>query len=177
MTNCFPFPNQNKPENIDLGKIFDRIRFSSHRFDSDLEKYQADIIRSLRRVNSDYLQVGFYDNSFNRSLAQSMVPYQSSIVEESVALVYGLDRYSIDFDKFVFRCFRSRIGFTRFHQFESVSFNTGRIGKFEKRRIFFTWKVKRKNPIERRRRLLIFQCASSEFEFRKFIRTITGDFS
>lgn len=55
----------------------------------DLEQYQSDIIRSLRRVNSDYLQVGFYDSSFNRVLAQSMVPYQLSGVEESVALVYG----------------------------------------------------------------------------------------
>jgi translation initiation factor 3 subunit H len=72
ITNCFPFPNQNKPENMDL----------------DLEHYQAEIIRNLRRVNSDYLQVGFYDSSFNRSLAQSMVPYQLSGVEESVALVY-----------------------------------------------------------------------------------------
>lgn len=72
ITNCFPFPNQNKPENLDL----------------DVEQYQSDIIRSLRRVNSDYLQVGFYDSSFNRSLAQSMVPYQLSGVEESVALVY-----------------------------------------------------------------------------------------
>jgi len=72
ITNCFPFPNQNKPENIDL----------------DFEQYQTDIIRNLRRVNSDYLQVGFYDSSFNRSLAQSMVPYQLSGVEESVALVY-----------------------------------------------------------------------------------------
>ncbi|CAF3232428.1 unnamed protein product [Rotaria socialis] len=72
ITNCFPFPNQNKPENVDL----------------DLEQYQADIIRSLRRVNSDYLQVGFYDSSFNRSLALCMVPHQLSGVEESVALVY-----------------------------------------------------------------------------------------
>jgi len=72
VTNCFPFPNQNKPENIDL----------------DFEQYQTDIIRNLRRVNSDYLQVGFYDSSFNRSLAQSMVPYQLSGVEESIALVY-----------------------------------------------------------------------------------------
>jgi hypothetical protein len=55
----------------------------------DLEQYQADIIRNLRRVNSDYLQVGFYDSSFNRSLAQSMVPYQLSGVEESIALIYG----------------------------------------------------------------------------------------
>jgi len=72
ITNCFPFPNQNKPENSDL----------------DFEQYQTDIIRNLRRVNSDYLQVGFYDSSFNRSLAQSMVPYQLSGVEESIALVY-----------------------------------------------------------------------------------------
>jgi translation initiation factor 3 subunit H len=72
VTNCFPFPNQNKPENLDL----------------DFEQYQTDIIRNLRRVNSDYLQVGFYDSSFNRSLAQSMVPYQLSGVEESIALVY-----------------------------------------------------------------------------------------
>lgn len=55
----------------------------------DFEQYQTDIIRNLRRVNSDYLQVGFYDNSFNRSLAQSMVPYQLSGVEESIALIYG----------------------------------------------------------------------------------------
>ncbi|CAF0729824.1 unnamed protein product [Rotaria sordida] len=72
ITNCFPFPNQNKPENLDL----------------DFEQYQADIIRNLRRVNSDYLQVGFYDSSFNRLLVQSMVPYQLSGVEESIALVY-----------------------------------------------------------------------------------------
>jgi len=72
VTNCFPFPNQNKPENADL----------------DLEQYQKDIMRSLRRVNSDYLQVGFYDSSYNRSLAQYMVSYQLSGVEESVALVY-----------------------------------------------------------------------------------------
>lgn len=72
ITNCFPFPNDNKPENLDL----------------DLEQYQSDFIRNLRRVNSDYLQVGFYDSSFNRSLPQAMVSYQLSIVEESVALVY-----------------------------------------------------------------------------------------
>ncbi|CAF0812568.1 unnamed protein product [Didymodactylos carnosus] len=73
ITNCFPFPNQNKPENIDLG---------------NLEQFQADIIRSLRRVNSDYLQVGFYDSCFNRSLVQAMIVYQQSGVEESIALVY-----------------------------------------------------------------------------------------
>ncbi|CAF3873924.1 unnamed protein product [Rotaria sp. Silwood2] len=72
VTNCFPFPNQNKPENLDL----------------DFEQYQSDIVKNFRRVNSDYLQVGFYDSSFNRSLAQSMVPYQLSGVEESIALVY-----------------------------------------------------------------------------------------
>ncbi len=59
------------------------------KFILDFEQYQSDIIRNLRRVNSDYLQVGFYDSSFNRSLAQSMVPYQLSGVEESIALVYG----------------------------------------------------------------------------------------
>lgn len=72
VTNCFPFPNTNKPENLDL----------------DVKKYQLDIIKSLRRVNSDYLEVGFYDASFNRSLAQSMVPYQLTVAEESIALVY-----------------------------------------------------------------------------------------
>lgn len=72
VTNCFPFPNQKKPENMDL----------------DLEQYQSDIIRSLRRVNSDYLQVGFYDSSFNPSIAQAMVQYQTVGVEESIALVY-----------------------------------------------------------------------------------------
>jgi len=90
VTNCFPFPNQNKPENMDLGKDIFINNFISYRFLSlDLEQYQADIVRNLRRVNSDYLQVGFYDSSFNRSLAQSMVPYQLSIVEESIALIYG----------------------------------------------------------------------------------------
>jgi len=49
-------------------------------------------MRSLRRVNSDYLQVGFYDSSYNRSLAQYMVSYQLSGVEESVALVYGTSK-------------------------------------------------------------------------------------
>ena len=63
-------------------------------FSLDFDHYQTEIIRSLRRVNSDYLQVGFYDSSFNRSLAQSMVPYQLSGVEESIALVYG--KSSID---------------------------------------------------------------------------------
>jgi len=63
--------------------------FLSRNISLDFEHYQAEIIRNLRRVNSDYLQVGFYDSSFNRSLAQSMVPYQLSGVEESVALVYG----------------------------------------------------------------------------------------
>ncbi|CAF1392382.1 unnamed protein product [Adineta ricciae] len=72
VTNCFAFPNQNKPENIDL----------------DLDQYQKDIIRNLRRVNSDYLLVGFYDSSFNPSIAQAMVEYQLSSVEESIALVY-----------------------------------------------------------------------------------------
>jgi len=72
VTNCFPLPNQNKPENLDL----------------DFGQYQRGFIKTLRRVNYDYLQVGFYDSSFNRSLAQSMVPYQLSEVEESIALVY-----------------------------------------------------------------------------------------
>ena len=89
ITNCFPFPNQNKPENIDLGKILSRQSPMTSCSSLDVEQYQADIIRNLRRVNSDYLQVGFYDSSFNRSLAQSMVPHQLSGVEESVALVYG----------------------------------------------------------------------------------------
>jgi hypothetical protein len=89
ITNCFPFPNPNKPENIDLGKFQLNISFLFINISLDLEQYQGDIIRNLRRVNSDYLQVGFYESSFTRSLAQSMVPYQLSIVEESVALVYG----------------------------------------------------------------------------------------
>lgn len=63
----------------------------------DLEQYQSDIIRSLRRVNSDYLQVGFYDSSFNPSIAQAMVQYQTVGAEESIALVYGtLIRLIID---------------------------------------------------------------------------------
>ncbi len=89
VTNCFPFPNPNKPENIDLGRIKIVCLVLFINIYLDLEQYQADIMRNLRRVNSDYLQVGFYDSSFNRSLIQSMVPYQMSIVEESIALVYG----------------------------------------------------------------------------------------
>lgn len=101
MTNCFPFPNTNKPENLDLGSS-KSIRFVSKRKDFfclDFGKYQSDIIKSLRRVNSDYLEVGFYDASFNRSLAQSMVPYQSMVAEESIALVYGLDERKIRLNK------------------------------------------------------------------------------
>ena len=106
VTNCFPFPNQNKPENSDLGKYSRDISLLFLKISSDFEQYQTDIIRNLRRVNSDYLQVGFYDSSFNRSLAQSMVPYQLSGVEESIALVYGKSSMMIldtrkDFSGFV----------------------------------------------------------------------------
>ena len=55
----------------------------------DFEQYQTEIMRNLRRVNSDYLQVGFYDSSFNRSFIQAMVPYQLFGVEGSIGLIYG----------------------------------------------------------------------------------------
>ena len=125
VTNCFPFPNLHKPENTDLGKFpFVDIAFSME-ISLDLEQYQTDIIRNLRRVNSDYLQVGFYDSSFNRSLAQSMVSYQLSGVEESIALVYGkFSKKKKQSIVHVFRFRRSSIGCPRLHRFESISFNT-----------------------------------------------------
>uniref|UniRef100_A0A2P2HXY0 Eukaryotic translation initiation factor 3 subunit H n=2 Tax=Hirondellea gigas TaxID=1518452 RepID=A0A2P2HXY0_9CRUS len=72
ITNCFPFPT-----NAD---------------DLDVEEYQLDMMRHLRKVNVDHLSVGWYQSSqlgnfVTRHLMDSQFSYQASI-EESVVLIY-----------------------------------------------------------------------------------------
>lgn len=72
VTNCFPFP--------------------SHADDLDVEEYQLDMMRHLRKVNVDHLSVGWYQSSqlgnfVTKPLLESQFSYQTSI-EESVVIVY-----------------------------------------------------------------------------------------
>lgn len=72
ITNCFPFP--------------------SHADDLDVEDYQLDMMRHLRKVNVDHLSVGWYQSSHlgnfvTKPLLDSQFSYQTSI-EESVVIVY-----------------------------------------------------------------------------------------
>ncbi|KAA0198942.1 hypothetical protein HAZT_HAZT005927 [Hyalella azteca] len=72
VTNCFPFP--------------------THAEDLDVEEYQLEMMRHLRKVNVDHLSVGWYQSSqlgnfVTKHLMESQFSYQSSI-EESVVIVY-----------------------------------------------------------------------------------------
>jgi len=74
ITNCFPFP-----------RISDNTDF-------DEAQYQMDMMRSLRHVNIDHLQVGWYQSSIhgnfiNKAFLDSQFSYQSAI-EESIVLMY-----------------------------------------------------------------------------------------
>lgn len=96
-----------------------------------MEKYQTDIIRNFRRVNSDYLEVGFYDCGFNRSMAQSMAQYQLSGVEESIALIYGNSPVRPTVLTANLPLSRSSIGYARLHQLESLPSDAGGAGESE----------------------------------------------
>jgi len=73
ITNCFPFPR-----NVD---------------DFDIEEdYQLEMMRHQRKINVDYLSVGWYQSSqlgnfVSRNLLDTQFSYQSSI-EESVVIIY-----------------------------------------------------------------------------------------
>ncbi|KAF2363642.1 JAB1/MPN/MOV34 metalloenzyme domain [Trinorchestia longiramus] len=72
VTNCFPFP--------------------THAEDFDVEQYQLEMMRHLRKVNVDHLSVGWYQSSqlgnfVTKHLMESQFSYQTSI-EESVVIIY-----------------------------------------------------------------------------------------
>ena len=72
ITNCFQFPTDEE---------------------ADVNDYQKEMIKKLRKINVDQLPVGFYQSSvygffITRELVEDMHVYQSS-VEESVCLIYG----------------------------------------------------------------------------------------
>jgi len=73
ITNCFPFPRNSD--------------------DMDMEEdYQLEMMRHQRKVNVDYLSVGWYQSSqlgnfVSRTLLDTQFSYQSSI-EESVVIIY-----------------------------------------------------------------------------------------
>lgn len=76
ITNCFPFPSTRAGEDDDEDDV----------------NYQMEMMRRLRAVNVDHLQVGWYQSTYlgsfvNRTLLDSQFSYQSSI-EESVVLIY-----------------------------------------------------------------------------------------
>lgn len=57
------------------------------------DEYQIQILSSLRKVNADYHQVGWYQSAYlgthlNRELLESHVDYQTAI-HESIVLIYG----------------------------------------------------------------------------------------
>lgn len=58
-----------------------------------IEKYQLDMMKSLRQVNVDHYHVGWYQSSdvgnfLSLPLLESQFHYQTSI-EESVVLIFG----------------------------------------------------------------------------------------
>lgn len=58
-----------------------------------LVHYQVEMLRYLRHINVDYLQVGFYVSTYlgsfiNRVTVESQFNYQQ-VIEESVFLIYG----------------------------------------------------------------------------------------
>lgn len=58
-----------------------------------LEKYQLDMMKSLRQVNVDHYHVGWYQSSdvgnfLSLPLLESQFHYQTSI-EESIVLIFG----------------------------------------------------------------------------------------
>lgn len=74
ITNCFPFPSRG--DDGDNG-----------------DKFQIEMLRCLREVNVDHLQVGWYTSTFlgtymDESLIANQYGFQNEI-EESVALIYG----------------------------------------------------------------------------------------
>lgn len=74
ITNCFPFPNRSTMD------------------DGDADNFQMEMLRCLREVNVDHLQVGWYTSTYlgaymTESMIQPQFEFQSQI-EESIALVY-----------------------------------------------------------------------------------------
>lgn len=56
-------------------------------------EYQVNVLRKLRAINVDYLQVGWYQSTYlgshiSREFIDSHVRYQQAI-EESVVIIYG----------------------------------------------------------------------------------------
>lgn len=78
ITHCFPFPRVNEEE-TDESRVQDT-------------QYQMVMMRCLREVNVDHLQVGWYQSAtlgsyFNEALVQQQYEHQKQI-EESVVLIY-----------------------------------------------------------------------------------------
>lgn len=78
VTNCFPFPRSVEDEGEESGP-------------QDTQ-YQVDMMRCLREVNVDHLQVGLYHSAsmgayFSEELVQTQFEHQNEI-EESVVLIY-----------------------------------------------------------------------------------------
>lgn len=76
ITNCFPFPQRSVGEEQD----------------GNGEQFQMEMLRCLREVNVDHLQVGWYTSTYlgtyiSEALIQPQFDFQSQI-EESIALVY-----------------------------------------------------------------------------------------
>lgn len=56
-------------------------------------EYQVNVLKKLRAINVDYLQVGWYQSTYlgshiSREFIDSHVRYQQAI-EESVVIIYG----------------------------------------------------------------------------------------
>uniref|UniRef100_A0A9L0TIV4 Eukaryotic translation initiation factor 3 subunit H n=1 Tax=Equus caballus TaxID=9796 RepID=A0A9L0TIV4_HORSE len=103
ITNCFPFP-QHTEDDADfdeashehvpipfkfLKNILNTLEKTNWRA---AQKYQMEMMRSLRHVNIDHLHVGWYQSTYygsfvTRALLDSQFSYQHAI-EESVVLIY-----------------------------------------------------------------------------------------
>ncbi|XP_065843220.1 eukaryotic translation initiation factor 3 subunit H-like [Oscarella lobularis] len=78
ITNCFPFPSPRGDDDDDDS--------------AQVRDYQMEMMRLLREVNVDHMQVGWYQSTFvrsslNKTLVESQLNYQKSI-EESIVLLY-----------------------------------------------------------------------------------------
>ena len=76
-----------------IGSLFPLTCFPDLTFSLISDEYQIQILSSLRKVNADYHQVGWYQSAYlgthlNRELLESHVDYQTAI-HESIVLIYG----------------------------------------------------------------------------------------
>ena len=58
-----------------------------------IDEYQVNVLKKLRAINVDYLQVGWYQSTYlgshvSREFLESHFRYQQAI-EESVVIIYG----------------------------------------------------------------------------------------